>query len=409
MSLDTVFRTEWPRVVALLVRDFGDVGLAEDCTQEAFLEAASRWAPDSIPERPGAWLTTTARRKALDRMRRSANYESKLAELEVKAKRGAQHTTTELIDEQLALLLGCCHPALNLEAQVALTLRLVAGLTVEQIARAFLVEEATMGKRITRAKHKIRSANIPFAPVDRAVLVERVQAVCRVVYLIFTEGHASQSDEAFVRGDLCDEAEWLSRLVAELVPDDPETHGLHALICFTDARREARLDSEGAPVLMEDQDRSLWDADKIAAGLQSLSCAKDLGAMGPFGLQALIASYHCLAPDFASTNWGQIVRVYGALLHVDDSAVVVLNRAVALSFAESPQAGLDSIEPVREALAGYTYLHSTRAELLRRMGRAEEARTAYEEALGCGPSAVERRLLITRLDGLRTETPLDDS
>lgn len=402
MSLDTVFRTEWPRVVAVLVRDFGDLELAEDCAQEAFLEAAKRWGEADTPDRPGAWLTTTARRKALDHMRRSTTYESKVVELEARAKRGPGPTTTNLVDEQLALLLGCCHPALNLEAQVALTLRLVAGLTVDQIARAFLVEGATMGKRITRAKRKVRTAGIPFRPVDRSVLAERVQAVCHVVYLIFTEGHASRSGDGFVRGDLCDEATWLSSLLAELLPDDPEAQGLSALISFTDARRSTRVDDDGLPILLEDQDRSQWDTGKIRDGLLALGRARDLGALGPFGLQALIASFHAVAPTFEGTDWKRIAGIYDVLIRVDPSAVVALNRAVALSFAKSPAAGLDAIEPLREELARYVYLHSTRAELLRRMERFDEARDSYRLALDCGPSEAEQAFLKRRLAQVTT-------
>ena len=397
MGIDTVFRTEWPRVVAVLVRDFGDLQLAEDCAQDAFVEAATRWESGEIPDRPGAWLTTTARRKAIDRVRRSATYATKLAEIETKAKRGPGRTTTDLIDEQLALLLGCCHPALNLEAQVALTLRLVAGLTVDQIARAFLVGEATMGKRITRAKAKIRAANIPFQPVDRAVLRERVQAVCQVVYLIFTEGHASTTDDAFVRGDLCDEAAWLASLLARLLPDDPETHGLEALILFTDSRRAARLDGDGFPVLLEDQDRSLWDREKISAGLIALARARDLGALGPYGLQALLGSLHAVAPTFAETDWSRIVRVYDVLMQADPSPVVALNRAVALSFADGPESGLEAIEPLVNQLDNYVYVHSARADMLRRIGRTTEAVESYRRALACRPPLAERRFLERRL------------
>lgn len=386
-------------MVATLVRDFKDLELAEDCAQEAFLEASQRWdTADAVPDRPGAWLTTTARRKALDRVRRSATYKTKLDELEARAKRGPETaSTSDLVDEQLALLLGCCHPALNLEAQIALTLRLVAGLTTEQIARAFLVEDTTMGKRITRAKNKVRAAAIPFEPVDRRVLEARVGAVCHVVYLIFTEGHASNSDDEFVRGDLCDEAIWLASLLAELLPDDPETHGLHALILFTDARRATRVDAAGVPILLEDQDRCQWDRGKIMEGLRALGRARDLGALGPFGLQALLASLHAVAPSFERTEWSRIVRIYDVLLQVDPSAVVALNRAVALSFAESPEAALEAIEPLRNELDGYVYLHSARADLLRRLGHSADAQESYRRALDCGPSTAERTFLERRL------------
>jgi len=354
--------------VATLVRDFGDVELAEDCAQDAFVQASERWGSDiEIPDRPGAWLTTTARRKALDRVRRSSSYKTKLEELEVRAKRGPDTSPGgELIDEQLALLLGCCHPALNLESQVALTLRLVAGLTTEQIAKAFLVESATMGKRLTRAKTKVRAANIPFRSVDREVLVDRLAAVRHVIYLIFTEGHASSSEEDFVRGDLCDEAAWLALLLTTLLPDDPESHGLHGLIMLTDARRATRVDDDGFPILLEDQDRSLWDREKTRIGLVALGHAREGGPLGRFGIQALLASFHTVAPSFETTDWTNIVRAYDLLVRVEDSPIVRLNRAIALSFSDGPDVGLAAIEPLRNVLDGYVYLHSTRADLLRR-------------------------------------------
>lgn len=397
-ALETVFRTEWSKLVAVLVRDFGDIQLAEDCAQEAFMEAASRWESGvGVPERPGAWLTTTARRKALDRVRRSANYEQKLAELEARAKLGPIASSGgDLIDEQLVLLLGCCHPALGLESQVALTLRLVAGLTTEQIARAFLVEDATMGKRISRAKSKIRDAGIPFHSVDRDVLGERVEAVRHVIYLIFTEGHASTSASGFVRGDLCDEAIWLAQLLTQLLPGNSEAHGLHALVLLTDARRATRLDDEGLPILLEDQDRTQWDRDKIAAGLSSLGRAGGMGPLGAFGLQALIASMHAAAATFEETDWSRITWAYDILHSIDPSPVIELNRAIAVSYAEDPEAGLATIEPLREELDGYLYLHSARAELLRRLGRLDEAVEAYDRALATGPPAPEQRFLEQR-------------
>lgn len=400
--LDEVFRTEWPRLVAVLVRDFGDLGLAEDCAQDAFVQANQKWGSgEDAPHNPGAWLTTTARRKALDVIRRSASYKEKLAELEVKAKRGPERSAGgELIDERLTLLLGCCHPALNLEAQVALTLRLVAGLTTEQIAQAFLIEEEAMGKRITRAKAKIRQAGIPFDPVDATVLRDRLGAVLHVVYLIFTEGHSSQSDEAFVRGDLCDEAIWLAGLLAKLVPEDSEVHGLHSLILLTDARRSTRVDEEGLPVLLEDQDRCQWDRSKITQGLHALRRAIENGALGGFGLQALLASLHATAPTFAETNWPRIVGTYDLLLQVSDTPVVRLNRAIAVSYADGPQAGLDAIEPLTDDLDGYVYFHSAAAELLHRVGDDSRAVASYQRALDCAPSEAERQFLELRLAAL---------
>ncbi len=395
------FRTEWPRVVATLVRDFGDLDLAEDCAQEAFLEASIRWeANEQPPDRPGAWLTTTARRKALDRIRRSASYTRKLPELEARARRGPATSPTGLFDEQLALLLGCCHPALNLEAQIALTLRLVGGLNTEQIARAFLVDPATMSKRLTRAKRKVRAAGIPFGPLDRSLLEGRVSAVCRVVYLIFTEGHASNSDEEFVRGDLCDEALWLSSLLARLLPEDSETHGLQGLILFADSRRESRVDDEGLPILLEDQDRSKWNRHKIRDGMSCLARARQAGALGTFGLQALLASFHAVAPSFEETNWVRVLGVYDLLAKVDSSAVVALNRAVALSFVDGAEAGLDAIEPLTDDLDEYVYFHSAKAGLFARLDRLAEARRSYERALELKPGAAQEAFLAGKLQSI---------
>lgn len=399
--IDEVFRTEWSKLVATLMRDFGDLELAEDCAQDAFVRASEQWGRDGLPERPGAWLTTTARRKALDRVRRSSSYKSKLQELETRAKRGPERSSGgELVDEQLSLLLGCCHPALNLEAQVALTLRLVAGLTTEQIARAFLVDESTMGKRITRAKAKIRDAGIPFRAVDRAVLAGRVGAVRHVIYLIFTTGYATtdmDGTDVLGRGDLCDEAAWLASLLVELLPDDVESRGLKALILLTDSRRAARVDATGGLILLEDQDRCVWDRDKIQLGLTSLEEAQAIGPLGTFGLQAVLASLHSVASSFERTDWDRMVRTYDLLATLDGSPVVALNRAVALSYAEGPQAGLDAIESVRSDLDGYLYLHSARAELLRRLGRREEATHSYRLALAASPSAGERDFLEQRI------------
>ncbi len=388
--------------MAVLVRDFGDLELAEDCAQDAFIKASERWGRrEPIPDRPGAWLTTTARRKALDVVRRSSSYEKKLAELEVRAKRGPQRSGGgELVDEQLTLLLGCCHPALNLEAQVALTLRLVAGLTTQQIARGFLVEDEAMGKRITRAKAKIRQAGIPFDPVDGDVLRDRLSAVQHVIYLIFTEGHSSRTEETLVHGDLCDEAAWLAELLTQLVPEVSEVHGLRGLILLTDARRSTRMDADGLPVLLEDQNRCEWDARKIEQGVRSLGRAIGLGPLGAFGLQALLASFHATAKTFAATDWSSIVRTYDQLLGLNESPVIRLNRAIALSYAETPEAGLEAMAPLRETLADYPYLHSASAELLRRIGDLDQAAGAYRRALACTTSVVQRRFLEGRLASL---------
>lgn len=397
--MDEVFRTEWPRLVAVLVRDFGDLQLAEDCAQDAFVKASEVWGVEMpIPERPGAWLTTAARRKALDHIRRSSSYKDKLGELEARARLGPETSgSSDLVDEQLALVLGCCHPALDLESQVALTLRLVAGLSTDQIARAFLVERETMSKRLSRAKTKVRSAGIPFRNVDHAVLVERVGAVRHVIYLIFNEGHVSHGSEELVRGDLCEEAAWLAALLTMLLPEDSESHALSALILLTDARRPTRVDADGIPVMLEHQDRTQWDRHKIQRGLDALRRAGELGHLGTLGIQALLASLHAVAPSFERTNWPRIVSTYDRLVELDSSAVVVLNRAIAVSYAEGPQAGLDAIDPLRPDLGSYLYFHSARAELLRRLDRPEHAADAYRDALGCRPSTTERAFLEQRL------------
>ena len=391
--------------MAVLVRDFGDPELAEDCAQDAFIKAGQRWGTsEPVPAKPAAWLTTVARRRALDVLRRSASYADKLAELEVKAKRGPERSPSrELVDDQLTLLLGCCHPALNLEAQVALTLRLVAGLSTAQIASGFLVSEVSMSKRITRAKAKIRHAGIPFEPVDAQVLRERSSAVLHVIYLIFTEGHSSRSAEEFVRGDLCDEAAWLASLVARLMPEDSESHGLHALVLLTDARRSTRVGHDGVPTMLENQDRSKWDRAKIASGVQSLSKAIERGPLGTFGLQALVASLHATAPTFEATDWPRIVSTYDLLAQLTASPVVELNRAVAISYVDGPGAGLAAMEPLEDLLGDYLYLHSASAELLRRLGEVERSMASYRRALMCEPSRAERDLLSSRLATLDTD------
>ncbi len=398
MDVTEVFRANWTRVVAVLMRDFGDLDLAEECAQDAFVEAAQRWTPEDMPDSPAAWLITTARRKGIDRVRRTATYKSKLDELEARAKNPRVRSGGDLVDEQLALLLGCCHPALNQEAQVALTLRIVAGLTTEQIAAGFLVESATMGKRLSRAKEKIRKANIPFRPVDRDVLEERLRSVQQVIYLIFTEGHASRSDEAFVRGDLCDEATWLATLLTRLV-GDAESHALLALILLTDARRATRVNADGSPILLENQDRSSWDQAKISTGLEHLEIAESQG-LGPLGLQAKVASFHAAAPTFEATDWPSIVTVYDEMIAAGGGAVIALNRAAALSYVEGPAVALATLDPLVTELDEYLYFHSARAELLRRMGFADDARAAYGRALACQPSVGEQQFLRSQLANL---------
>lgn len=396
------FRTEWPQLVAVLVRDLGDLDLAEDSAQEAFAEAARVWPTmDEPPSRPGAWLTTVARRKAIDRVRRMRSYDSKLRQLEASARSGSsRRTSVGLVDEQLSLVLGCCHPVLDTAGQVALTLRVVAGLSTQQIARAFLVSEAAMSKRLTRAKARIRDEQGTFAPVDTADLEGRLGAVLQVIYLIFTEGHASASDAELVRGDLCDEAVWLASLVAHLVPTSSEALGLAALVLLTDARRATRVDAEGLPVLLEEQDRALWDADKIGAGLDYLVAASRRGGLGVFGLQAAVASFHTTAPRFEDTDWRGVLGVYDRLLAVNDSPVIRLNRSVAQSYVSGPNVALAEMDQLGEHLDSYVYYHSARAELLARLGRLDDARSAYDRALRCEPALAERTFLERRLNTL---------
>ncbi len=389
-----VFATEWPRLVATLVRDLGDIGLAEDAAQDAFMAAAQHWAADGLPDRPGAWLLTTARRKAIDQIRRSERFDERLPQLLMIADAAdrASHTVPDLVDEQLALLLGCCHPALAPDAQVALTLRIVAGLSTAQIARAFFVSEATMTRRLTRSKTKIRAANIPFSRSDVETLRERLPAVCAVIYSIFTEGHASAGAPTLLRGDLCDEAVWLAELLRTLVPHDPEVAGLYALIVLIDARRATRVDVDGVPVLLADQDRSRWNREKIALGLAALAAAHAERNAGPYQFQAAIAAIHATAPSFEQTDWSAVVRLYDVMLARRPSAVLALNRAVAIGERDGPEAGLAALDAIECSgeLDRYPYFHSACAELLARLDRHDESLTAFRRALAVCTNDAER-------------------
>lgn len=400
-----VFAEEWPIAVAALVRDLGDLDLAEDAVQEAFVEAASRWGPDDHPDRPCAWLITTARRKAIDRIRRQQRFTDRLPVLH-QAATEAPPSPSELVDDQLAVIFGCCHPALATETQVALTLREVAGLSTAQIARSFLVGEATMAKRLVRAKAKIRAAGIPFQIPGRDQLDERLAAVLHVVYLVFTEGHTATDDVELLRGDLCHEARWLARLLAGLLPDEPEVLGLGALLAFTDARRATRVDDDGRIVLLEDQDRSGWDRQAIEDGRCLLTRAAQAGRLGPYQLQAAIAAVHAHAPDAESTNWAAIVALYDQLAEMRPSPVLSLNRAVAVAMADGPEAGLVEMDTpaVHGHLDDFHYLHAARADLLRRLGRRDEARAAYERAVALVENGAERAFLLARLDELDGDT-----
>ncbi len=385
--LEQAFRDQWGRVLAALIGFLGDFDLAEEVTQEAFAIAAERWPRDGAPANPGAWLVTTARNRAIDRIRRDRTLAEKTRLLEVLATaQDPMDDPTTFPDERLELVFTCCHPALAVDAQVALTLRTLGGLSTGEIARAFLVGEPTMAQRLVRAKRKIKAAGIPFRVPPDHLLPDRLAAVLAVVYLIFNEGYGG-------RGDLAAEALRLGRALAELMPDEPEVHGLLAMMLLHDARRAARYTPPPARdlVLLADQDRSLWDTGQIADGRVALDRALALRGRGPYVVQAAIASLHADEPR----DWAQIAALYGELARLTDSPVVELTRAVAIAEHEGPQAGLDIVD--RLALEDYRYLHSTRAELLRRLGRTDEARDAYRRALALVHDDAERRLLERRV------------
>jgi RNA polymerase sigma-70 factor (ECF subfamily) len=381
--LDRTFRDEWPRILAGLIGFLGDFDLAEEAAQEAFATAAERWPRDGTPEHPRAWLMTTARNRAIDRIRRERTLAEKTRRLEVPEETVEYEMDEASIpDERLELVFTCCHPALALDAQVALTLRALGGLTTEEIARAFLVPKPTMAKRLVRATRKISAAGIPFRVPPAHLLPDRLAAVLAVMYLIFNEGYGG-------RGDLAEEAIRLGRVLAELMPDEPEVQGLLALMLVTDARRDARFE-DGAVVLLGDQDRSLWDVDQIDEGKAALDRALALRGRGPYVVQSAIAALHVEEPQ----DWPQIAALYGELARLTGSPVVELNRAVAVAEAGDTDAALKLVE--RLDLDTYHYLHATRAELLRRLDRTDDARAAYDRALELVHSDAERRFLERR-------------
>jgi RNA polymerase sigma-70 factor, ECF subfamily len=382
LDFESVFREQWGTVVAALVGFLGDFALAEEAAQEAFVTAAQRWPRDGFPDNPRAWLVTTARRRAIDRIRRNKSLAAKtmLLEVEEKARQGVE---VGFRDERLELVFTCRHPALSVEAQVALTLRTLGGLTTAEIARAFLTPEATMAKRLVRAKQKIKAAGIPFRMPQADQLAERLAAVLAVVYLIFNEGYGG-------RGELSAEALWLGRALTELLPDQPEVHGLLAMMQLNDSRRGARFRDDEL-VLFADQDHSLWDLEQIAAGRATFDRAIGLDGHGPYVIQAAVALAHVSDPK----DWTHIAVLYGELARLTRSPIVELNRAVAVGEAEGPEAALAIID--RLSLDGYRYLHSTRAEFLHRLGRYSEASAAYRQAIALTPNGSERRQFQRRL------------
>jgi RNA polymerase sigma-70 factor, ECF subfamily len=395
------FRQEWGKIVASLIRMTGNWDLAEECTQDAFAAALTKWASDGVPDRPGAWLTTTARNRALDRLRRSKTEAVKLQEVAVLSvpEEPAAWGDSGVPDDRLRLMFTCCHPALTLEARVALTLRTLAGLTTAEIGRAFLASEGTMAKRLTRAKHKIRDAGIPYRVPPAHLLPERTTGVLAVLYLLFNEGYSASAGGDLMRPDLTGEAIRLGRLLAALMPDEPEATGLLALMLLQDARSAARLDAAGELVSLEDQDRTRWDTAKIAEGIALLEAALRRQRAGPYQLQAAIAACHAEAPRADDTDWAQIALLYGELHKFVPSAVVELNRAVAIAMAEGPEAGLALIDELAASggLSGYYLLPATRADLLRRLNRRPEAAASYRAALDLAPTEPERRYLARRL------------
>ncbi|MGI5520406.1 RNA polymerase sigma factor [Micromonospora sp. CA-259024] len=404
-AITRVHHEEWARMVAGLARRFGDLDVAEEATAEAFVAAAERWPRDGVPPNPGGWLVTTATRKAIDWIRRESQRYAKHQEARIVYDGDPPESTGPVEDDRLRLVFTCCHPALAMEARVALTLRLLGGLTVPEIARAFLVQETTMARRITRAKAKIKAAHIPYRVPSADDIRERLDGVLAVVYLVFNEGYLASEGDDPVRVDLTDQAIHLGRLLRSLLPDDGEVAGLLALMLFTDARRPARVSQTGELVTLDEQDRGAWDRTLIAEGnalLRERIAAVAAGGDPPgrYQLQAAINSVHTDAPSTRDTDWSTIVALYGRMVLLDPSPIVRLNRAVAVAEVDGPGVGLAEIDRLAEVLDGYHAFHAARADLLRRFGRGDESRAAYDRAIDLAGNPAERAYLTRRRDQL---------
>jgi len=404
--IEQLYRSDSRRVLATLIRLLGDFDLAEEAMQDAFTAAVARWPADGIPDHPRTWLVSAGRFKAIDRLRRRATFDATLAPMLRRVGESAEQPDVDddqVEDDRLRLIFTCCHPALGMDAQVALTLREVCGLTTEEIAHAYLTPAPTLAQRIVRAKVKIRDANIPYQVPTRTALPSRLGAVLHVIYLVFNEGYSASSGSAVVRHDLSNEAITLGRLLVQLLPE-PEAYGLLALMLLHDARRAARVSADGELVLLDDQDRSLWNRAQIAEGCTLAEKALTTGPVGPYGLQAAIAAVHCEAESANRTDWPQIVGLYDLLLRLEPTPIVELNRAVAVAMQEGPAKGLALIDAIvrRGQLGDYHHVHSARADLLRQLGRGSEAIEAYERALNLNTQEPERRFLSRRIAELRS-------